>query len=532
LTPVAFNGCFGWFHRLAEGRQRDVAVVICQGVMGEALPAYCSLRMLGEDLAAAGYPALRFDYPATGNSLDADLNEGGAHWTAWQRSIETAIDWLRGVCGARWIVLCGVGSGAALASLVAARRPDVVGLLLFEPVVCGLSHVRDLIVEADRQDEPRPPEQGLEIGEMRFSAATVAQMAEFSLAQVELPAGMKAAIFARPDHKQVDDCVKAWADRGVDATRHGFEGLLPLVHQDAVEETDLADFARPLGWLKQAVPPGPPAGPISLGVALLQPQDCIDAPLKFGPDNRLFGILCRPERRSTADVVLIPNAGRDPNFGAARQHVMLARRLAHAGIASFRFDFAGLGDSFGPRGKERRFSHAFTDRVADTRAAIDTLATLGFQRFTIHGLSVGAYHALQAGLADDRVSSLILIDLPLFAAPTSKGVGLLERIGRALGLVSSESVGHRAMTALSQRGVRTLYLFSSETQDLEAVAAEFGPGGEGLMRYRGTEMRIVPVIDRSLPSSAARVPTQTIAVEFVLAGRSPSASGGEDLATA
>ena len=132
MTPVAFNNCFGWFHRLAEGGQKDVAVLICQGVMREALLAYCSLRTLGEDLAAAGYPALRFDYPATGNSLDADLNEGGAHWTAWQRSIESAIDWLRDVTGARRIVLVGLGTGGALASLVAAQRPDVVGLLLFE----------------------------------------------------------------------------------------------------------------------------------------------------------------------------------------------------------------------------------------------------------------------------------------------------------------------------------------------------------------------------------------------------------------
>jgi hypothetical protein len=269
-----------------------------------------------------------------------------------------------------------------------------------------------------------------------------------------------------------------------------------------------------------------------LGVALLQPQGCIDAPLKFGPDNRLFGILCRPERGSTADVVLIPNAGRDPHFGAARQHVMLARRLAQAGIASFRFDFAGLGDSFGPAGKERRFSHAFTDRVADTRAAIDTMAALGFQRFSIHGVSVGAYHALQAGLADDRLSSLILVNLPLFPSPTSNGLGLLERMGRAIGLVSIDSVAHRAMAVLSQRGVRTLYLFSSGTQDLEAFAAEFGSDGAGLMPYPGTEMRIVPAIDRSLPLSTGHAPSQAIAVEFVLAGRSTSPSGGEDLQTA
>ena len=119
--------------------------------MREGLLAYCSLRVLGEDLAAAGYPTLRFDYPATGNSLDADLNQGGAHWTAWQRSIETAIDWLKGVSGAGRVLLCGVRTGGTLATLVAERRNDVAGLLLFEPVIIGRTHVRQLILEADLQ---------------------------------------------------------------------------------------------------------------------------------------------------------------------------------------------------------------------------------------------------------------------------------------------------------------------------------------------------------------------------------------------
>jgi alpha-beta hydrolase superfamily lysophospholipase len=86
-------------------------------------------------------------------------------------------------------------------------------------------------------------------------------------------------------------------------------------------------------------------------------------------------------------MVLIPNGGRDPSFGAARQHIVLARRLAQAGIASFRFDFAGLGDSAGAPGKERVFTHAFTDRIADTSAAVEAMAELGFSRFSMHGFA-------------------------------------------------------------------------------------------------------------------------------------------------
>jgi pimeloyl-ACP methyl ester carboxylesterase len=546
--------------------------------MREALLAYCSVRILGEDLAAAGYPTLRFDYSAAGNSLDADLNQGGAHWTVWQKSIETAIDWLKGVSGAERVVLCGVRTGGTLATLVAERRGDVAGLLLFEPVIIGRSYVRQLILEADLQrGHPMPREQGLEIREMNFTAATVAQMAEFDLRKAALPVGLPVAVFARPEFKPMDECVQAWAGREVKATKHGFDGLLQVVRHDTLEENQLADFTRPLTWLKATLPPIPSypvaTGSISPGVAALQPPGCFDTPLKFGPDSRLFGILCRPERGSTEDMVLIPNGGRDPSFGAARQHVVLARRLAQAGIASFRFDFAGLGDSIGPPGKERVFTHAFTDRTADTRAAVDAMAELGFSRFSMHGLCVGAYHALYGALAEPRLSALMLINLPLFTVPVANALGQLEQRGqsarfylakmlrpsawghllggksdlpmlkraalfhlrrhtierlqnlaRRLGLAASQSFAHRAMADLSRRGVRTLYLFSDGKQDIEAFAAEFGADGAGLKAYRGAEMRIVPSMDHSLTITAGRVPAETMMVEFVAAGRPSEAA--------
>ncbi len=545
--------------------------------MREGLLAYCSLRVFGDDLAAAGYPALRFDYPATGNSLDADLNQGGAHWTAWQNSIETAIDWLKATSGASRVLLCGVRTGGALATLVAERRDDIAGLLLFEPVIVGRTHVRQLILEADLQrGHPVPRDQGLEIREMNFTAATVAQMAEFDLRKAALPAGLPVAVFARPELKPVDACVQAWADRGVTATRHGFDGLMQLLQHDILDENQLADFTRPLAWLKAAVPPipshSPEAGPINPGVAALQPPGCFDTPLRFGPEGRLFGILCRPERGSTEDMVLIPTGGRDPSFGAARQHIVLARRLAQAGIASFRFDFAGLGDSIGPAGKERVFTHAFTDRTGDMRAAVDAMASLGFSRFSTHGLCLGAFHAFHGGLAEPRLTTLMLINLPLFTVPTSdplaqleqRGIsarfylgkllrpsawahllggksnlpalkraglfhlrrhtiGRLEALAQRLGLAGSQSFAHRAMADLSRRGVRTLFLFSDGKEDIEAFAAEFGADGAGLKDYPGAEMRIVPGMDHSLTITAGRVPAETMMVDFVSTAR-PSAA--------
>ena len=573
LSPIAFNGCFGWVHGPSEGMQREVAVLICQGVMREAALAYCSMRRLADELAAAGYPTLRFDYPAAGNSVDADLNESGHHWTAWQSSIEAAIEWLRGH-GARRIVLCGLGGGATLAAQVAAqvaaRRFDIAGLLLFEPAIVGRSYIRQMILEADLQSgQSMPRELGLEIRENKFGPKSVEQISAFDLRKLELRPGLKVAIFARTENKAVDDCVKAWVARGVEASRHGFDGLQVLLHYDTLAEQNLGDFAKPIAWLEHAVPPAMPSDtPVSLPVVVLQPPGCIDMPLKFGPENRLFGMLCRPERGSTEEMVLIPSGGREPSFGAARQNVVLARKLAQLGIASFRFDFAGLGDSLGPPGTERTFSHAFTDRVADVRAAIDAMEALGFSRFTIHGLCLGAFHALHAAAVDPRLSSLVLINLPLFTVPTTNvlgqleqrghsageylgklarpgswsnllhgrsnfaaltraavfhlqtnTIGLLTRIARRAGLLSDQSFAHRAMATLSKRGARTLYLFSTGPEDIEAFAAEFGADGAGLAAYPAAEMRVVPGMDHSLTITSGRVPAEAMMAEFVLAGR-------------
>jgi hypothetical protein len=73
-VPVTFAGCFGWLHP-APGRR---GVVLCNAWGQEALCAHRSWRLLAMDLAAAGLPTLRFDYPGTGDSLDDPETPAGS----------------------------------------------------------------------------------------------------------------------------------------------------------------------------------------------------------------------------------------------------------------------------------------------------------------------------------------------------------------------------------------------------------------------------------------------------------------------
>src|SRR5262249_1782383 len=70
MTPVTFNGCLGWLHGPADGAGSKWAVLICPGLMRDGLYPYCSFRLLADELAAAGYWCLRFDYPGTGDSCE------------------------------------------------------------------------------------------------------------------------------------------------------------------------------------------------------------------------------------------------------------------------------------------------------------------------------------------------------------------------------------------------------------------------------------------------------------------------------
>ena len=60
MIPVTFNDCFGWLHAFVPGTRGaaagDVGVVVCQGLMRDGLLAHCSFRLLGDELADAGYP--------------------------------------------------------------------------------------------------------------------------------------------------------------------------------------------------------------------------------------------------------------------------------------------------------------------------------------------------------------------------------------------------------------------------------------------------------------------------------------------
>lgn len=123
----------------------------------------------------------------------------------------------------------------------------------------------------------------------------------------------------------------------------------------------------------------------------------------------LLGILALPDESAAAvrSAMLIIVGGPQYRVGSHRQFALLARRLAAEGIAVLRFDYAGMGDSEGPR-------REFTEVSGDVKAALDALhARLpDLQAVSLWGLCDGASAALMYldETADPRVRGLCLIN--------------------------------------------------------------------------------------------------------------------------
>jgi alpha-beta hydrolase superfamily lysophospholipase len=574
MTPVSFGGCFGWLHTPRAVPAGDVAALICQPVGYDALLSHCSLRVLADDLAAAGYPTLRFDYPGTGDACDEGVEAVGGHWKAWRKSVDEAADWLKQRTGARRLIVCGLRAGALFASLAASERADVAGLILLEPVLRGRSYLRQLFIEAQlRTGRPIPPGVGLVFREFRFTAATVSDLSACDLREVHLRPDQKVAIFAQGDTRPIAECAEAWTEHGTQVTGFDWEGLEPLLRHNILDENSLADCRRIVSWARENVPasPAPPPAASPPAPAELHPAGCIETPLLFGEGKRLFGMLCRPlprpDRAPTDTLVIIANGGRDPHYGAARHAVYFARRLAQAGVASLRMDFAGLGDSLGPPGQENVLSSMFgLSRTGDFAAALDVLEGMGFHRFGAQGLCAGAFHSFHAALADPRLSMLLLINMPLFTMPEvgaldylnfremspssslrkvfrprswislykrRKDLGPILRVqaarvhaqvttrlrhlASALGIIDDPTFAESALAQLCGRSVRTLFLFSRDEGDIDAFKQEFGSPEKALRRYPGATWHIVRELDHDLTLFDGRAIAENVMINFVKA---------------
>lgn len=556
MTPIVFNGCLGWLHHGSGDR----GVVLCSPIGHEAVATHRAWRQLAESLALRGLHVLRFDYHGTGDSEGHDGD--AARLAVWQDNIESAASLLRKVCNVQSITLVGLRFGASLALLAAERIANVEALALLAPVVSGRTYLRELRLlarvwheQAFGKAPPTDAGGGLEVTGTCHSAETVLALSKIDLRKI-VASPPRVLVMDTGDRHEVKQLVERLEVLGGDVDCLPFLGEAEFLTEPVTSRIPYDAFSHLAAWIgREHACIGAAPSVAWTPTVRLDVGHATEIPLRFGPNDRLFGMLCRPEHpRGDAPIAIMVNTGRSRHTGDARFYVTLARDLAKRGIASLRMDISGLGDSDSdPRVGETMVHDVGSCR--DVSAAIDEVTTMGWTAASLIGVCSGAFLAFQTALRDTRVKSVDLINQQRFLAHTEQravaapaplrrpagfysksllrghawraifsgrvdvpGVVLgvlrpvVERHVRSLGRRYEMITGrqarsgavHRLFRQLSDRGVRVRLWYGATDQGWPELESWFGRGGVDLRRFVNVGLKALPETDHALHSGDAR----------------------------
>ncbi|WP_193177190.1 alpha/beta fold hydrolase [Oricola nitratireducens] len=556
-APVTFEGLAGYFHAAAG----KTAVLLLSPWGYEELCSRKTFRILGETLAAAGFPCLRFDYPGTGHSFGDSAAIDDDH--AWRNGIRRALAELRALCNPARIVVMGQGIGGAFAGDLA-RDNEIDGLVLLAPVAQGRAYLRELAAWTAMTkptflvDASDGPEGGLMAGGFVLSAATANEFRALNLVKDWKPRTDKILLVERPDHPSDAKLADGLSANGLTPDRIPFAGYLDYISDPTLSIVPAGTVDRIVSWTAANFGPpqgARPAAAVSDLPSALKGENYEQTLLRFGPERMFFGALTTPAGKREKTAVLFVNSGQDHSAGWGRMTVDFARALAGDGFASLRMDMAGIGESLHWPGQTGQV--LYSDRqLEDVKAAIDWLAGEGgAQKIMLFGRCSGAYLAFVAAVADPRIAGAFIlnprrlvwdpdedvdkairepiqtldtyrrkmVDRKQFARVLSGELSpavAASKVLRAATRVADRklapvlrgfskhhrlaSVVHQRLRTLRDRGVPLTMVFSEGDRGVLELKTWFGDDFGGLSPYRNTELFFIADADHNLTPPAAR----------------------------
>ena len=469
---------FGWLHGAPDGAQAPaLAVVQCTTLGRREVSSHRTMRHLAMDLAEAGIPVLRFDYPGTGDSSTPAGGTGGngdlAHPGAWVASIGDAIDALKKACEVTKVCVIGLDVGVILDGEALRNRTDVAGIVALAPAVKGRAWLREQRAFGMRAAQAEGPSgaAGLESGSHAFSEQAVVELGRMDLTAIATPLAAEILVLERDDRP---GSASAWVQHlrtlgaQVDCRPFvGYDGLMAPTYESVLPAQAIRDT---VDWIRvraaqqerdaarrQSPPSRATEADDVLQLAAGQAGELTITEKSCMVDSAigLQGILTLPPRRPghfapTRAVVLLP-AGADRRIGQGRMYVSLARQLAANGLVVLRLDISGVGDSPARPGCQEDVVYS-PEAVRDVDTAVRYVRdVLGIADIGLVGYCSGSYNALKAAVAQTPVSALVLINQLVF----------FWKPGMSLNSNSSE-----ALMAYAARNYRRHFLQASRWLDV------------------------------------------------------------------
>ena len=532
--PLVFEGHTGWLHLPEVSERRSTGVLICAPPGRDGRCTHRPLLHLAQRLEQAGFSVLRFDLLGVGESLDPPCDDD--YWKHWLEGIGTAAATLRTQAGVEQIASVGLRLGASLAAMA---KSDFCAAVLMAPVMSGRQYVRELkLAAAMSGTNGLVTQAGLESEGLILNSSTLKHLSDLDLIGTQKRPPRLLVVSNVPGLSDRMSATQGSADDFSEIAFPGYEDLLQDTHSNRTP--DLV-FGQVADWLVEQFPnTAPSIAKADTQAPTLQPPGAVERSVWFG--SGLNGTLC--EAHSTevgSQVVIFCNTSAEPRAGVGRFAVTTARALALQGIASLRFDFAGVGESDGPEGQ-----HVYeTSRAKDFRDAIDFVSDRGFKEITLVGVCSGAFHVLAALTADARVNAAFVVSPKLVWRRGESLVPEQRDQGRATGvyvqgirnpqtwlrLVRGKidvravltTLTRRMLTRLSTRlqdktgndlreslrqhsarGARLHVLTGLDDATFDEIETYLGKDGKALTSLPGMSLHVEPDLDHGLARSASR----------------------------